>query len=215
MPDLVLSSKEFKTLSSDTRVQIIKFLSQRNFNLTELSSKLSLSAPSVKQHLEILLENDLIQSVDSEHKWKYYCLTRKGRKLVESSEASVLIVLSQFAIGLAGFLAFLSGIFGFSKILATSAADYRQPLTEVLPEATDGTMASAPAAAGSTVSETVSKGAEAIADNVGAQQGVQAAQAIPLIQEPFFQLLLIAVGAVLITVAIAWFLKSSRNAGKR
>ena len=114
MPDLILSASDFKTLSSETRVQILKLLAGRNYNLTELSVKLSLSAPSIKQHIDLLVESRLIEHVDSGHKWKYYSLSRKGRKLVDQQKANsqVLIVLATVFIGLVGVAAIASVLLG-------------------------------------------------------------------------------------------------------
>ena len=113
MAELILSGNDFKTLSSGTRLQIIKLLSGRNYNLTELSAKLKLSAPSVKQHIDVLLASDLIVMVDSTHKWKYYSLSRKGRKIVEPYSTQVLIVLSTSLVGILGIALIASAFFGF------------------------------------------------------------------------------------------------------
>lgn len=120
MAELILSGTDFKTLSSDTRLQIIKLLSSRNYNLTELSAKLKLSAPSIKQHLDVLLASDLILIVDSSHKWKYYSLSRKGRKLVEPYSTQVLIVLSTSLVGILGIALIASAFLGIQSFSAVS-----------------------------------------------------------------------------------------------
>ena len=120
MAELILSVNDFKTLSSDTRLQIIKLLSSRNHNLTELSAKLKLSAPSIKQHIEVLLASDLIVLVDSSHKWKYYSLSRKGKKLVEPYSTQVLIVLSSSLIGILGIALIASAFLGLQSFGAFS-----------------------------------------------------------------------------------------------
>jgi len=122
MAELILSVNDFKTLSSDTRLQIIKLLSGRNYNLTELSAKLKLSAPSIKQHIEVLLASDLIVMIDSSHKWKYYTLSRKGKKLVEPYSTQVLIVLSSSLIGILGIALIASAIFGFQALGVVSGS---------------------------------------------------------------------------------------------
>ena len=123
MSDLILSAKDFKTLSSETRVQIIKLLASRNYNLTELSGKLKLAMPSIKQHIDVLLDGGLIEQVDSTHKWKYYNLSKKGRKLVEPYSSQVLIVLSSSLIGILGIALIASAVLGLgSSMLLTSGA---------------------------------------------------------------------------------------------
>lgn len=122
MTELILSANDFKALSSDTRVQIIKLLAGRNYNLTELSGKLKLSAPSIKQHVDVLLDNGLIVQLDEKHKWKYYSLSRKGRKLVEPYNTQVLIVLSTVLVGILGIAFIASALFGFQSMNALSGA---------------------------------------------------------------------------------------------
>lgn len=102
---ILLSSSELRALASDTRASIIKMLRERNYTLSEMSKKLSLAAPTVKQHLGILKEAEMIQELDEGRKWKYYCLTRKGKSIF-SSEApvNVLIVLAVTVFALGGIM---------------------------------------------------------------------------------------------------------------
>jgi DNA-binding transcriptional ArsR family regulator len=139
MPDLILSANDFKTLSSETRVRILKLLASRNYNLTELSVKLSLSAPSIKQHIDLLVESRLIEQVDSSHKWKYYTLSRKGRKLVDQQKANsqVLIVLATVFIGLVGVAAIASMLLGGSPYsMQANGLDNKVPATISVPAKT-------------------------------------------------------------------------------
>lgn len=98
MDEVRLSSGEFKALSSDTRLHIIRLLRERNHNITELSKKLGLSAPTVKQHLEVLAGSNIVMVIDNNRKWKYYCLTRKGKNLAEPAKASVFVVVGFAAV---------------------------------------------------------------------------------------------------------------------
>ncbi|MBS3062479.1 MAG: winged helix-turn-helix transcriptional regulator [Candidatus Diapherotrites archaeon] len=106
MADVTLSSSEFKALSSDTRTQIIKYLGERNYTLSELAKKLGMSSPAAKEHLDILARTGLVQLNDEGRKWKYYALTRKGRQLLggEENRTTFLIILSASAIALFGVL---------------------------------------------------------------------------------------------------------------
>ena len=115
MTEVTLGSTEFKALSSDTRTQIIKLLDERNYTLSEISKKLELSAPTVKQHLAILENSEMILQIDSGHKWKYYTLTKKGKILIKGEETThILIVIGASAV-LLGFLLFgLLGTLSFS-----------------------------------------------------------------------------------------------------
>ncbi len=117
LDEVQLSSNEFKALSSDSRTTILKLLNERNYTLTELASKLDMSSPTVKQHLNILLESDLIELIDEGRKWKYYSLTRKGKKISSPESSSFLIILSFAVIGLVGLMLFLFGSTLFSPSL--------------------------------------------------------------------------------------------------
>ena len=123
MTDIELGRAEFKALSSDTRTQIIKFLNERNYTLSEISKKLELSAPTVKQHLEILENSEIIIQLDSGHKWKYYTLTKKGKILVKEKETThKLIVIGASAI----LLSFL--LFGLLGSLSMSSMSVQAPI---------------------------------------------------------------------------------------
>jgi DNA-binding transcriptional ArsR family regulator len=102
MDEITLSRTEFKALASDSRTGIIKLLNERNHTLSEISKKLELTAPTVKQHLSVLENAGLIQQIDEGRKWKYYCLTKKGSKILSpSSPTNVFIVLGLSIIGVA------------------------------------------------------------------------------------------------------------------
>ena len=96
MDQITLSSNEFKALASETRTGLLKHLLERNHTLTELAQKTELATPTIKQHLEQLETAGLVEQIDDGHKWKYYCLTRKGKTIFRSREEPlpVLILLS-------------------------------------------------------------------------------------------------------------------------
>ncbi len=119
MAELILSAKDFKALSSETRVHIIKLLGQRNFNPSELSAKLEMAAPTIKEHLDVLHACDLVYIIDDQHKWKYYALTRKGKKLLEQENNNVMIVLASSFVAVLSFLYWASALF-FQKSLSAS-----------------------------------------------------------------------------------------------
>ena len=103
--EIRLSGTEFRALASETRTGIIKLLRDRNHTLTEISKKLNLAAPTIKQHLGILEKAELIQELDEGRKWKYYCLTRKGRNIFsQEAPINVFIVLGATAVALVGLL---------------------------------------------------------------------------------------------------------------
>ncbi len=105
MEEIKLSGPEFKALASETRAGIIKLLRGRNHTLTEMSKKLRLAAPTVKQHLSILKTADFIEELDEGRKWKYYGLTKKGKNIfLHQTPINVFIVLGISLFGLVGLL---------------------------------------------------------------------------------------------------------------
>lgn len=91
--DLKLDRDVLKALSSDTRVDILKELSSRRFMQSELASSLSLSVPTIKEHLAALEKAGLVQRHDEGRKWKYYSLTSKGKGVVEPEGTRLWLVL--------------------------------------------------------------------------------------------------------------------------
>ena len=91
--EIVISRKDFKALSSETRTGVLKLLKERNYNLTELAKKLDLAAPTIKQHLSVLQEADLIEEIDDGRKWKYYRLTRRGKKVLGDDTPKHFVIL--------------------------------------------------------------------------------------------------------------------------
>jgi DNA-binding transcriptional ArsR family regulator len=88
-----LDRKSFEALAGETRVKVMKSLLKRRKTLTELSHELGLSPSTLKEHLEVMGEAELVVLVDEGRKWKYYELTRKGKKIVEPHALKVMIVL--------------------------------------------------------------------------------------------------------------------------
>src|SRR3989344_2162555 len=93
--DVTLSQGDFKALSSGTRAKILKLLAERNHTMSEISKKLGLAAPTVKQHLDTLAEAGLIEPVGGDRKWKYYALSRKGKSIIQKNDSTnILIVMA-------------------------------------------------------------------------------------------------------------------------
>ncbi|MFH0714144.1 MAG: winged helix-turn-helix domain-containing protein [Candidatus Diapherotrites archaeon] len=147
MAELILSSKDFKALSSESRVEIIKLLGKRNYNPSELASKLGISAPTVKEHLDVLQSCDLVELLDNAHKWKYFTLSRKGKKLVAQENNNVMIVLASSIVALFSFL-----YWGASFFVSNAAPAAMRSADNVL------TSAGAP--------ETVGAGAQKAAESI-------------------------------------------------
>ncbi|HZX19807.1 MAG TPA: winged helix-turn-helix domain-containing protein [archaeon] len=136
MDGISISTTDFKALSSKTRTDILKMLDERNFTLSELASKTGMAAPTVKQHASVLMEAGLIELNDEGRKWKYYSLTRKGKKLLEANtnKSNIFLILSTVIIvGLLGFAAMFYGNFmqsSASEALDVDRASYVVPTNQ-------------------------------------------------------------------------------------
>ncbi|MCX6768686.1 MAG: winged helix-turn-helix domain-containing protein, partial [Candidatus Micrarchaeota archaeon] len=88
-----LDRKSFEALAGQTRVKALKSLLKRRKTLTELSEELQLSPSTMKEHLDVLVDSELVTQIDEGRKWKYYELTRKGKQIAEPHELRVWIIL--------------------------------------------------------------------------------------------------------------------------
>lgn len=91
---ITLDRKTFKTLASDTRINILKSLGRRRKMLTELSKEFGMSPSTIKEHLDKLSKADLIVQKDDGHKWKYYELTRTGKNVLNPGDNKIWIILT-------------------------------------------------------------------------------------------------------------------------
>ncbi|MBI5224888.1 winged helix-turn-helix transcriptional regulator [Candidatus Micrarchaeota archaeon] len=78
----VFDSEIFKTLSSETRVEMLYSLQTRRKTLSELAQAASISLPGAKQHLQLLEAKGLVRKIDEGRKWKYYELTDVGKSIL-------------------------------------------------------------------------------------------------------------------------------------
>lgn len=78
----VFDSDIFKTLSSETRVEMLYALQERRKTLSELANEVDISLPGAKQHLALLETKGLIRKMDEGRKWKYYELTDTGKSII-------------------------------------------------------------------------------------------------------------------------------------
>lgn len=120
---ILIDRDTLKAIASDTRLDILKSLSKRKKTLSELSKVLDLSSPTIKEHLDHLINSNLVLKEETESKWKYYSLTDKGSKLIKPREIKVLIsfVVSFIStLGLIG-LYLVKYVFSSSKSMMASS----------------------------------------------------------------------------------------------
>src|SRR5213596_882952 len=122
-PKITLDQESFKALASDVRVGILKRLDVRRETVTDLSNLISLSKPTLLEHLEKLKSAGLVKRVDEGRKWIYYELSDKGRKILHPERVAITLVLA--AIG-----AFLVLSAGFGSLTAAPAYNASAPAAQ-------------------------------------------------------------------------------------
>ena len=95
--DFTFTPSTFRTLGSDIRVKILKTLQHHPQTQTDLAGHLHLTIPTIKEHLDLLTHEGLINR-EEERKWKYYKLTSKGRTLLEPETKFIKLLLGSFTV---------------------------------------------------------------------------------------------------------------------
>src|SRR5437016_228371 len=90
---ITLDQESFKALASDVRVGILKHLDARRETVTDLSNLMTLSKPTLLEHLEKLQSAGLVKRVDEGRKWIYYELSDKGRKILHPERVAITLAL--------------------------------------------------------------------------------------------------------------------------
>ena len=118
---ITLDQESFKALASEVRVGILKKLDERRQTVTDLSVLLSLSKPTLLEHLEKLQAAGLVKRVDEGRKWIYYELSQKGRKLLHPERVAIVLALSSAGVlaAVGAFLVLLA--FGSGGLVAGPA----------------------------------------------------------------------------------------------
>jgi DNA-binding transcriptional ArsR family regulator len=99
-----ISKNLLKTLTVDTRTNILKSLEKRPMTASELSRKLGKHVTTVSEHLDILRNSDLVERVERPgRKWVYYRLTKPAQKILHPRSYRWTFVL------FVAFLSFISG----------------------------------------------------------------------------------------------------------
>jgi DNA-binding transcriptional ArsR family regulator len=107
----VLDKDTLKALSTDTRQEIIKMLSNRPYTASEISKITNKHVTTITEHLNVLEKSDLIRRKESTNKWVYYELSDKGGRLFKPKIYSWVVMICVSA---------LIFVFGFAQIFFTS-----------------------------------------------------------------------------------------------
>ena len=123
---ITLDQESFKALASDVRVGILKHLDVRRETVTDLSNLMTLSKPTLLEHLEKLQSAGLVKRVDEGRKWIYYKLSDKGRKILHPERVAITLVLG-IAVALAAIGAFLVISAGLGGLVTAPAFNGSAP----------------------------------------------------------------------------------------
>lgn len=135
--EVTLEKGDLKALASDTRVEILKKLKERNYTISELSSRLGHSKSTLHEHISKLLGANLVEKADNHtSKWVYYRLSRKGRSLFVDRTNRVVVIFSTVLLivgimQLTVFFTSISLLVGESPALIASNTGQGQPLPGV------------------------------------------------------------------------------------
>jgi DNA-binding transcriptional ArsR family regulator len=116
-----MDKKVFEALASDTRIAILKELDQRQRTVTELANSLGMAKATIHEHLAKMIEVGLIEKEDTQRKWTYYRLTRKGRSILHPHEMTKILLLLGSSI-----LAFLGGVSQVLKSISVPTEEMMQ-----------------------------------------------------------------------------------------
>lgn len=99
-----------KTLSAETRLRILKMLSEHRATGADMSKRLGLSPSTINEHLKKLEASGLVTRIETGHKWVYYEPSGKGKALTTPIHPQQQQPSLQFVIVLAiGILMFFGG----------------------------------------------------------------------------------------------------------
>jgi len=117
-----LDREAFKALASDTRLEILRTLDGKKMSLTEISRATNLNKATLHEHLNKLLEADLVKRKDREgHKWVYYKLSWKGESLLHPENARIVVMFTAAFVTL---VAAIIQMFLYAKGTVQNAADF-------------------------------------------------------------------------------------------
>ena len=125
-PKVTLDQASFRALASETRIAILRALSEHQMTLTELAERLGISKPGVMKHLELLQEAGLVLREDAERKWIYYRLTTKGERILDPERTRIALAL--------GFsLATAAAGAGVTALVSASRSAVSTPIATAIP----------------------------------------------------------------------------------
>lgn len=135
-PVTIIDRDVLKALSVDTRMDILKILSEGDRTPSDISKKLNKSDATIVEHLESMVKAGLVKKVEQPgKKWVFYTLTERGKGIISSKSRRLIIILST------SLLALLGGAYTFIQPYAgTFQAVGRDIVPEAAPLAVNKTL---------------------------------------------------------------------------
>jgi len=117
MSKVILDLNDFKTLASETRLDILRALDGKKMNLTEISTVTKLHKMTLHEHLVKLVDAGFVKKNERKgHKWVYYKLSWKGESLIHPENTKVVVLFTTT------FITLFFGIIGLINIAYTIIA---------------------------------------------------------------------------------------------
>jgi len=88
---------------SATKLQILDVLSDRRMTAPEVARKLGMDRTGIYRHLEALQSGGYVERQESDRKWVYYDLTKKGAAICALGSNGLLLALVLGGLGLIGY----------------------------------------------------------------------------------------------------------------
>jgi len=93
--ELRVSKNLLKTLTVETRTNILKALERRPMTASELSRFLGKHVTTVSEHLDLLKDSELVERIERPgRKWIYYKLTKPGEQILHPKSYRWVFVLA-------------------------------------------------------------------------------------------------------------------------
>jgi DNA-binding transcriptional ArsR family regulator len=128
-PVTIIDREVLKVLAVDTRMDILKQLSEGARTPSDLGKRLNKSGATIVEHLEALCKAGLVKKIEQPgKKWVFYTLTDRGQCIISSKSKRLVIILAVSMLALiGGFGSFLQHSIQFGY-LATKAGMEKAPL---------------------------------------------------------------------------------------
>jgi len=109
-PVTIIDRDVLKVLSVDTRMDILKELSDGDRTPSDLGKRLNKSDSTIVEHLNALCKHGLVKRIEQPgKKWVFYTLTERGYGVVSSKSRRLVIILGTSV------LAFFGGIYSLMQ----------------------------------------------------------------------------------------------------